>query len=254
MRPTPSHVIASADVDRRIKKLTFDATYNLAFEQVFGKTIICQSLEVAGAYVRSHNLDSITLEGDKYDRKGSITGGYHDVRSSRIDAIKNLKLWETKAEEEKKNHDEIEATTQRLNQEITQLVGAIHVCEGKLSKATADGAPLVASMLLLQQEEDALKTRIAKLEANLNLQQSAIRNLKAEMSAYEDELKTKMEQSLSDEEEQQLATLNALVDQTKEELLELSARRVEVSTRLSCSLPPTDRFLVAHRSTRYHRD
>ena len=181
--------------------------------------------------MRSHNLDSITLEGDKYDRKGSITGGYHDVRSSRIDAIKKLKHWESKAEEEKKNHDEIEATTQRLNQEITHLVGAMHVCEGKLAKATADGAPLVASMLSLTQEEDALKTRIAKLEANLNTQQSAIRNLKAEMSAYEAELETKMEQSLSDEEEQQLATLNALVDQTKEELVELSARRVEVSSQ-----------------------
>ena len=224
----------------RIKKLTFDATYNLAFEQVFGKTIICQSLEVAGAYVRSHNLDSITLEGDKYDRKGSITGGYHDVRTSRIDAIKNLTNWEARATEEKKNLDEILTTLSRINQEITQLVGSIQICEGKLKKATADGAPLVASMLAMHQEEDELKTRIAKLESNLAGQQSAIRNLKAEMSAYQAELKTKMEQSLSDEDEQQLATLNALVDQTRQELIELSTQRIQVRGSCCCFIAVAD--------------
>ena len=57
-----------------IEKLQFDPRYEKAFKQVFGKTCVCRDLYIAAAYVRSHNLNTITLDGDKVDRKGSLTG------------------------------------------------------------------------------------------------------------------------------------------------------------------------------------
>lgn len=206
--------------------------YNPAFEHVFGRTIICQSLEVAGAYTRSHGLNSITLDGDKYDRKGSLTGGYHDVRRSRLDAIKNLKHWQARYDADAAQLDEVKSTITRLDQEITRLIGKLQVVEGKKRKLIEEREPLVISAMSAQRELDELKTRMAKLESQLADHQSAIRNLKMEVGAYEGELKVKMEETLSSDELTQMQTLTQQVAAAKKTLIRQSKDRAEVSPSL----------------------
>lgn len=220
----------------RIKKLDFDRQYQLAFEQVFGKTIICQSLEIAGAYTRSHNLNSITLDGDKYDRKGSLTGGYHDQKRSRLDAVKNLKTWQVKAEEMTAQRDEVTRTTAVVDQQVTQLVGQIQVAEGKLQRLNEEREPMVQGVMQAQLEADRTRTRIAKLESNLESLRQDVRNLKAEKEAYEKELKTKMDQALSDEELRKVQDLNVEVEQTKKNLIDQAKEAARVSLRSNCHL------------------
>lgn len=217
---------------QRIKKLNFDRQYQLAFEQVFGKTIICQSLEIAGAYTRSHNLNSITLDGDKYDRKGSLTGGYHDQKRSRLDAVKNLKMWQGKAEEMTVQKEEVTRTMAVVDQQVTQLVGRIQVAEGKLVRLNEERDPMVQGVMQAQTEADRARSRIAKLEQNLEGLRQDVRNLGAEKEAYEKELKTKMDQALSEEEMQRVAELNVEVEQTKKSLVELSRETASVRRRL----------------------
>ncbi|KAJ3901514.1 hypothetical protein F5879DRAFT_1024739 [Lentinula edodes] len=47
-----------------------------AFQQVFGQTCVYKYLTVAAANVKSHGINPITLDGDKVDRKGALTGGF----------------------------------------------------------------------------------------------------------------------------------------------------------------------------------
>ncbi|CAE7135950.1 unnamed protein product [Rhizoctonia solani] len=114
-----------------IDRLQFDPLHRRAFEQVFGKTAVCENLQVAAAYVRSHGLNTITLEGDKVDRKGALTGGYHDVRRSRIETIRAVKHWTQKYEADSKILAEIKAQDAQLEQEITKLTGEIQVLTRK---------------------------------------------------------------------------------------------------------------------------
>lgn len=216
-----------------IKRLVFDKKYTGAFEQVFGKTIVCQSLEIAGAFTRSHNLNSITLDGDKYDRKGSLTGGYHDVRRSRLDAIKTLKQWQAKHEEDTTGLKEARTTLSRLDQEITQLVGEIQVAEGTRTRVHNEREPMVAELLRAQDDETASRDRIMRLQTKLDEQKSTIRNLKLETVAYEAELKTKMQQTLSDAEQKQISALSDESDQAKKELVELSKQTTKLASQKS---------------------
>ena len=55
-----------------IQKLTFGETFAPAIKHVFGKTLICRSMEVATQIARTQNLDCITLDG-----KLSLLGGSH---------------------------------------------------------------------------------------------------------------------------------------------------------------------------------
>ncbi|KAI0030417.1 hypothetical protein K488DRAFT_30253, partial [Vararia minispora EC-137] len=78
LSPKNPQLPSSDDAIPLLNKLRFDTTYAKAFQQVFGKTCVCRDLTVAAAYVKSHGINTITLDGDKVDRKGALTGGYHD--------------------------------------------------------------------------------------------------------------------------------------------------------------------------------
>ncbi|GAA6033649.1 hypothetical protein JCM8097_004365 [Rhodosporidiobolus ruineniae] len=212
-----------------INKLKFNAAYTDAFKQVFGKTIICQTLEIAGAYTRSHNLNSITLDGDKYDRKGSLTGGYHDVRRSRLDAVKQLKGAQKKDEELSGQRGEIKATLAKLDQEVTQLLGQLQVAEGKLQRLVDERQPLVDALVRAQEEEDRLKTKIARLEKLLADHRSNMRSLETELKMQQDELASPFETALSADEAETMRRLTEEVDRTKKELVELSKEVAELA-------------------------
>jgi hypothetical protein len=224
-------------LDCRIKKLTFDKKFHLAFAQVFGKTIICQTLEIAGAYTRTHDLNTITLDGDKYDRKGSLTGGFHDARRSRLDAIKQLKFWQVKYEEEVRVAKETKEVLTRLDQEITQGVGKIQVVMGRRERLETEREPMVSELLGLQADESTTRGRIARLHKAAEDSTADVQNLGLEIEAYERELKTKMEQKLSDAELAQVAVLNDQVDTIRKSLVELSKSTSKVSPIPVCPSP-----------------
>ncbi|SCV71055.1 BQ2448_3817 [Microbotryum intermedium] len=214
-----------------IDRLTFDAQYRPAFQQVFGKTLVCKSLEVAGRYARGQGFNSITLDGDKYDRKGSLTGGYHDQRRSRLDAVKNLKEWEGKVDRLSEEREEIKRTITRLDQEVTQLVGQIQVVEGRLARTHEEREPMVMAMMTAQTDEERQRARIQKFEATLTTLRADARNLTQERDAYQQELGTPMVQSLTSQEQAQVAQLNIEVDRQKKELARLSETLADVAGR-----------------------
>jgi len=213
----------------RINKLKFNQEYLPAFKQIFGSTIICQTLEIAGSYTRSHNLNAITLDGDKYDRKGSLTGGYHDIRRSRLDAVRSLKSAQKKDEELSSSRQEIKSTIARIDQEITGIVGKLTVLHAKAERLQAEGGPLSEELLRTQEEEDRLKTRVAKLEKQLVEHQTNIKGLEKEVEMMRNELGTEMVGGLTAEEKRQMKTLTEECEKTKKELVQVSQKVNEVS-------------------------
>ncbi|KAI4557839.1 hypothetical protein MJG53_018592 [Ovis ammon polii x Ovis aries] len=79
-----------------ISKLRYNPRFDKAFKHVFGKTLICRSMEVSTQLARAFTMDCITLEGDQVSHRGALTGGYYDTRKSRLELQKDVR----KAEEE----------------------------------------------------------------------------------------------------------------------------------------------------------
>lgn len=46
-----------------ISKLRYNPRFDKAFKHVFGKTLICRSMEVSTQLARAFTMDCITLEG-----------------------------------------------------------------------------------------------------------------------------------------------------------------------------------------------
>jgi structural maintenance of chromosome 3 (chondroitin sulfate proteoglycan 6) len=47
-------------------------------------------MTVASRYAKSHELDCVTLDGDTVNRRGALTGGFHDALRSRMGAQAKL--------------------------------------------------------------------------------------------------------------------------------------------------------------------
>lgn len=212
-----------------IDKLRYQPEHQKAFQQVFGKTCVCRDLTIAAAYVKSHGINTITLDGDKVDRKGALTGGYHDVKRSRIDAIKNVTTWRAKFETEDKRAKEVKATILQLEQEITQITGRISVLNGQQTQTREARERLLEEGNLLTKEKEKLKTRIAKLESDVEELETELVGLETKLAGYKNELSSPLTNGLTAEEEGLIVTLGKEVEKRRKDMVEMSRTKNQVS-------------------------
>ncbi|PYH49154.1 chromosome segregation protein SMC [Aspergillus saccharolyticus JOP 1030-1] len=233
LRSRPINMPRASDTIPMIEKLQFDSKYEKAFTHVFGKTIICPNLQVASQYARSHGVNAITPEGDRSDKRGALTGGFHDSRQSRLDAVKNLTKWRDEYETKKSRGSEIRKELEQLDQLITKSVGELQKLEQQKHQVLNNSGPM-------RHELKAKRDLLQKKTDNLEAKRRAIRNiennlaaLSDQVSAFEAELKSPFQKALSNEEEARLETLNNTAQELRRQYQELSSQRSELEARKS---------------------
>lgn len=233
LRSKPINMPRASDTIPMIDKLQFDPAYEKAFMHVFGKTIICPNLQVAAQYARSHGVNAITPEGDRSDKRGALTGGFHDSRSSRLDAVKHLTKWRDEFEIKKTRGTEIRRELEKLDQVITRAVGELQKLEQQRQQVQNSSGPLRHELRskrdLLQKQQDTLD---AKRRALRNIE-SNLASLTDQVNAFEAELKSPFQKALSGEEEERLETLSTTVRDLRSQYQELSGTRSELEARKS---------------------
>jgi len=216
------------DCEPLLQKLRYDSKYEKALQQVFGKTCVCKDLTIAASYVRSHGINTITLDGDKVDRKGALTGGYHDVRRSRIEGIKNVIIWRAKHEADRKRSDEIKQVISRLEQEITALAGKITILNGQQGQIRESRDRTMEDGVSLNREREKIKERIIKLEMDVDELEMEQHSLLTKIKDYRQELASPMSNGLTHEEEALIVSLGKEVERRKKEILEFNKMRNQV--------------------------
>lgn len=233
LKPKPVAYPNAPDAIPLIEKLRYDPTHDKAFKQVFGKTCVCRDLFIAAAYVRSHGLNTITLDGDKVDRKGSLTGGYHDVRRSRIEAIRAVQTWREKYDTDHAALQEVKRGIAAIEQEITHLVGRMQVLTTQREKVQQSRDPLIEEATALSREHERLKERITKGEQDVDELEAELAGLQVRIQDHERELKSPMAKGLSVDEERTISQLAKEVEARQAALLELGKTKNEVSRSFS---------------------
>ncbi|ORX40107.1 RecF/RecN/SMC [Kockovaella imperatae] len=216
-----------------ISKLKFDRAYVMAFEQVFGRTIICDDLPTAAQYTRSHGLNAVTVEGDRADRKGSLTGGYHDVRRSRLDAVKNLKKWREVYETDSTRLAEVKEGIAKLEQQVSTTMGKIQVIEARRQQMHDGRSMVSAQAQWISRQEEQARGRVSRLEGVLSSAESELRDAAAKRLSYEEEIKTPMRQNLTADEQKTLDRLTKEADAQKTALIRATEARQKVDTERS---------------------
>ncbi|CAG7849952.1 Structural maintenance of chromosomes protein 3 AltName: Full=Cohesin complex Psm3 subunit [Serendipita indica DSM 11827] len=216
------------EVEPLIKQLEYNPLYEKALQQVFGKTCICKDLATAAKYARSHDLNTTTIEGDKVDRKGALTGGYHDLKRSRMDGINAYKHWKAKHVEESERSIKLKAEITPLEQEITQISGRIQVDSNERMRLLDARGPLLRNLSAIQREKDQVEAKYQRQTAEIRELETEIANLQAQVKSHSDEIGAPMSNNLNPRERKELQDLVKQVDGLKSSYAERKAIAAEM--------------------------
>ena len=231
LRPRKANMPKAHDAVPLLSKITYDPKYEKVFQHIFGNTVVCPTLAVAGQYSRSHGVNGITPDGDTTNRRGVLSGGYVDPRSSRLQAVRA-------ANKSRDEYEQLEAQSQAMqqqinakDQEITGAMSELHRVKQRYIRASDGFEPaklqlhnLVKGFERQRQElDDAIKRRDDADKTMGSLLQAR--------EGFEAELQSDFRKSLSAAEEKQLEDLGNETQQLQKEWYVISRTRRELENR-----------------------
>lgn len=118
-----------------VSKLRYNEKYDHAMRYLFGKTLICRHLDAATKLAKSTGLDCITLDGDQVSSKGSLTGGYFNKSSSRLETQKTRSELINQIQECENELQTLREELRKTESSINSIVSEMQKTETKNSKA-----------------------------------------------------------------------------------------------------------------------
>uniref|UniRef100_A0A6Q2XP27 Structural maintenance of chromosomes protein n=1 Tax=Esox lucius TaxID=8010 RepID=A0A6Q2XP27_ESOLU len=211
-----------------ISKLRYSQQFDKAFKHVFGKTLICRSMEVSTQLARAFTMDCITLEGDQVSHRGALTGGYYDTRKSRLELQKDMRKAEQELGElEAKLNENLRRNIEHILQ-IDQLMNQMQQIETQQRKFKASRDSILSEMKMLKEKrQQSEKTFMPKqrslqsLEASLHAMESTRESLKAELG-------TDLLSQLSLEDQRRVDDLNDEIRQLQQDNRQLLNERIKL--------------------------
>lgn len=237
-----------------LPKLVYDDRFQNAFRHVFGKIVVCPSLDECKRVAKQYNVRAYNPDGDNATRKGQYRGGYHDPSRSKIMAFGVVAEKRAQLEDLQQRNREIEQELDAIKHQLTAAQSELLRRQNDQRRGETSYAPMREEVRvkqsLLQDAQDTLAKKqrtAADLEAAINL-------LGAQQSDWEAEIASKFTKALSNDEEQMLVTLTSTVKdlkkqyaQIKQERATLETQKIEAELELSQSLQPALDDLLAQQ-------
>ncbi|KAG7663234.1 SMC3 [[Candida] subhashii] len=228
-----------------ISRLRHDENVSKAIKQVFGKAIVVSELSRGSELARRFNLNAITLDGDRVDTKGVLSGGYRDYKNSRIDA---LKIQTKKRKELKKTEEDLIKTRNEIegiNQKLTSLNNELQLNVRDLDKKNSEREPIKIQLSQITNKKFHLEQELSSLKYNLETLNTSKNSLSINLKQHEQELDSGFTQVLSQEELQSLENLTSEIseiegklDKVVTEAAELESTIAEIESELTNSYQP----------------
>lgn len=195
------------DAEPLAKCIKCEDKFRVAVDQVFGSTLLCRTLEVANQYRQEHNLECVTMDGDKVQKRGAIKGGYYDTSSSK------LKLNQAKREKAKetivldKKEAEIQEKLNRCQQQEQDLMTEKWNSDKSRETADREKRNLNNTLEKLRYDIKCLTQEISDKEKQIEDNTGTETELTHKTNTLRDQLAQPFAQSITDEQMQRLSEL-----------------------------------------------
>ncbi|KAJ3323468.1 Structural maintenance of chromosomes protein 3 [Boothiomyces sp. JEL0866] len=213
-----------------IDRLEFNEIVKTAMMQIFGKAIICRNLEEASKFARKYDLVGVTFDGDRADRKGALTGGYHDYKQSRLDAIELMKVAQSELQKKLSSLKEIASQLENFDKDILDIRDKITQIDIRKRKLLSNREPLTQEIQMKSQHVRNLENTIVQLIKRKALILSTVTDIDNQIENCQAEIGTPLRKSLGANEVQRLAQLPNLIANTKTIIGQTTNSRVEIET------------------------
>ncbi|KAK3937633.1 chromosome segregation protein SudA [Diplogelasinospora grovesii] len=250
LRPRQTKMPRASDAQPLISKIEYDPAYDKAFQQVFGRTIVCPSLAIASQYARTHGLDAITPEGDTTNKRGAMTGGFVDSRKSRLEAVRRVNELRDAYDSQEADADKIRREIEIIDQKITSAAGEQNKLEQQMRVLESSNPRLDLQSKTTQLQRQ--KTYLSDAQNHLDNAAKAMKDNDDNLTACQAELASEFRKALSAEEERQLEESSSQERQLQQRLNEVSKKRLELEgrkrlleTQLEADLRPQETQLLS---------
>ncbi|KAH9283189.1 Structural maintenance of chromosomes protein 3 [Echinococcus granulosus] len=213
-----------------ISRLKFDDKFRPVMVHIFGKTLICSSLEVATQLARRQNFDCITLDGDQASRKGTLTGGYYDNRMSRLELQRRKQKTEMEIQETENVRENNAKRKEQVDAQINRIIDEAQRKETVQSKLEMTFDKLKKDIHLWKEELRAKTEARPQKEWKLSSLRHDLDQMKYTMESYKAELGTELPSQLSVQEQREVDRLNDKIQALTREAKEAYRQRMNLET------------------------
>ncbi|KAL8313911.1 hypothetical protein RB593_007845 [Gaeumannomyces tritici] len=214
-----------------LQKITFDGEYKKAFEQVFGKSVLCASRDVATQISRTHNVDCVTMDGDTTSKRGAVSGGYTDPTASRLSYVREVNRLRKEFEELQSESNTVGRQIEVKGQEITTALGHHRRLEEEMRRLDGDFRSKDSELAFRRSELSNKRNHLETVTQSLETVDSDMRGFDESLSALEVELNSDFKKALTAQEEEQLQLLGEQVTELGMQLGDCSKRRGELEKK-----------------------
>eukprot|EP01117_Protostelium_nocturnum_P004475 TRINITY_DN1611_c0_g1_i1.p1 TRINITY_DN1611_c0_g1~~TRINITY_DN1611_c0_g1_i1.p1 ORF type:complete len:1261 (-),score=493.20 TRINITY_DN1611_c0_g1_i1:41-3661(-) len=213
-----------------VSQLKFQPRFKKAFLQIFGKTLVCQDMSVATTLARQYDCNCVTIAGDQVSRKGAMTGGYHDIRFSKLACISEIKKYRQRNIELAEKTNSLKTTLEKFDAQITQVLGDMNKLEGNRNENKSAIEKETMDVRNLSHEMESSAQTLLEKEVALNGLKTTLEQLKETSKSLESEIGTELNDKLTKEEQNQLLNLNRETDQLKSDLIKVSSEKAKLES------------------------
>mmetsp|Transcript_30826 Transcript_30826/g.67303 ORF Transcript_30826/g.67303 Transcript_30826/m.67303 type:complete len:1195 (-) Transcript_30826:298-3882(-) len=214
-----------------LSRLKYNPKYHAAFYQIFGKVLLCRSLDVATNMSRSTKLDCVTMEGDQVNKRGALTGGYHDLRYSRLSYMKSIKELGGKINAAREEAQGFKAENQQVEQEVNRVMTQLEKINNERARAKSELDRLRAEVADIGDKGKYLQAQLEAKERLLRSAQDSTARMQKQIEELQEELKVDFMAALTPEQREELAGLNPEIQRLKTEQVRCQAERMEQETQ-----------------------
>ncbi|KAK6590509.1 SMC3 SMC type chromosomal ABC ATpase [Cryptosporidium xiaoi] len=150
--------------------LNFDETLKVVIEQVFGNYYIVENLDIGKTLVEKYGVNCVTLDGDEWNNKGCIRGGYRKCSFGKNSNV--IASYKT--------HRNLLCEKTLLNSEIYEFSEELKVIDDKINDITRIKEELL-------NEKEYLSSKILKTREMIHLSENNFRNMKSLINKINEE-------------------------------------------------------------------
>lgn len=218
MRPSNVTYPDSEHALPMISKLDFDPRFEKAMKQVFGKAIITATLELASSFAKSAGVTAVSMDGDRADRKGALTGGFHDFKTSRLEAIKILKATDHQRAATESELVKIKKRIETLDVEIVAIRDSMARVEARRRTVLGNREVLNGDIRDADKTLSSIESNIESLNRSATQIRAAIEGMEMQRESYNSELGTRFVRKLNSAETKRLETLGREIEDIRVQL------------------------------------
>ncbi|EDO19475.1 hypothetical protein Kpol_1018p2 [Vanderwaltozyma polyspora DSM 70294] len=200
-----------------IKKIKYDVRYEKAVKHIFGRTIVVKDLLEGSKIAKKLKLNAVTLDGDRADKMGVLTGGYHDQhKKTRLDTLKELKVSRQQHIRTSKELEDVREKLQVLDSEIDKLNDSIRKATNNREAILTNIDSLNVKLNNLKNEKNLLEESSSSSENKLERTEAYYLTTQTKLEAFRQDLDLPFDSELSPKEKEELENITTYLTELTE--------------------------------------